>query len=515
MTFPAVTAQIRASLGQLALALCLAAGACGAQATLPQAPFAAVVFDDDPGLDAETLLSAYQDTLGQVPTAGLIERVQAELVRRYRAEGYLDPAPRLVSRHDAAGILVMEMREPRVDGIHINGREHLDTPEFVALIRELRAITPLRRADFADWLARANARGYAVRGNLVRSSSEPHLYVAILHAEGRRWHGIAHVDNRGPEQFGHEIAQVSLGYRWPRPGLGQIRLDVAAAAEVDRLRYAGVAGAHQLRDRGDGVRWKYARSKSQLPTVDGTRHVDYDRERAELAYALPLTRQTRKSADLTVGLRSYDLDQQLDDGRDLRQDRIRAIWLGYRLVAATENGQRHEVGVAVDQGIDALGASLWPDGADQEFTVIDADYTYRTRLGEAWMATASLSTQFSDDRLPNTERFFVGGRELGGAFDPATLSGDRGLGARARLQRALTLAALSEPLTAYAYYDHGWVWSNDDRPADDAGSAGIGVSGLMRGLSWELELGIPVQNPETPTLLDDDPRVFFSLTQRF
>ncbi len=522
MSFMAAFMRIRASLGGMTLAAAVLAGACSAQALAEApaapfaAPFAAVVFEDDPGLDTETLLSAYRDALGQAPTAELIRQIESGLVQRYRTEGYLDPAPRLVGSHDAAGILVMEMREPRVDGIHIDGREHLDTPEFVALVHELRAITPLGRSDFAAWLAKVNAHGYAVRGNLIRSSSDPHLYLAILRGDARRWHGIAHVDNRGPEQFGHEIAQVSVGYRWTRPGLGQVRLDVAAAADIDRLNYVGVAGTHQVRDRGDGLRWKTARSSSRLPTVDGSRHVDYDRARSELAYHLPLDRRTRQNADLSFGLRSYDLDQELDDGRALRRDRIRALWLGYRLVLATQTGQRHELGLAIDQGIDALGASLWPDGADQTFSVIDADYTFRTRVGESWLASANVSGQFSGDRLPSSERFFIGGRELGGAFDPATLSGDRGLGARARLQRSVVLAALAEPLTFYGYYDHGWVWSNDDaRPADDAGSAGLGVAGQTRGLSWELELGVPVREPTTPTLLDDDPRLFFSLTQRF
>lgn len=509
-----LTAATRIAQAACRAALILLAGA-GASTALA-APFAGVLFQDGPQMDAEALLPAYRDALGRPITAGLVDQVQAGLIAQYRAGGYLDPAPRLIRQHEAAGLMVLEMREARVGGVHIDGREHVDTAEFATLIRELRAIAPLKRADFSAWLARVNARGYAVRGSLVRSSAEPHLYLASLHSAGRRWYGVAHLDNRGPEQFGHEIAQLSVGYRWPNPGLGQIRVDVASAADPDRLRYAGVAGAHQLRSRGDALRWKYARSESQLPVVNGTRHVDYDRERAELAYGMPLTRRTRRSADLSVGLSSYDLDQHLDDGRAIREDRIRTAWLGYRTVVAAGAGVRHELGVTARQGIDGLGTSLWPDTADADFTAVDASYGYRTPVGDDWRAYGDLSMQISGDRLPSSERFFIGGRELGGAFDPATLSGDQGLGARAGLERTFQVLALAAPLTAYAYYDHGWVWSNDDtRPADDAGSTGLGVKGQVGGLSWGLELGVPVVKPETPTLLDDDPRLFFSLTQRF
>jgi hypothetical protein len=37
----------------------------------------------------------------------------------------------------------------------------------------------------------------------------------------------------------------------------------------------------------------------------------------------------------------------------------------------------------------------------------------------------------------------------------------------------------------------------------------------LAGLSWSLEVGVPVLKPNTPTLLEDDARVFFSLTQKF
>jgi hypothetical protein len=43
----------------------------------------------------------------------------------------------------------------------------------------------------------------------------------------------------------------------------------------------------------------------------------------------------------------------------------------------------------------------------------------------------------------------------------------------------------------------------------------LGVRGAYRKLSWSLELGVPARAPETPTLLEDKPRAFFSLTQQF
>ncbi len=480
------------------------------------APFAALMFEDGSSFTPEELLAVYQPALGGPLDAALAGRVAEQLTAYYQARGFFPPAPRPLRVHDDAGILVMEMREARVSRVQLNGREHVDDPQFWSLVAELRALRPLGRAGFEAWLRRAQGLGVAVRGSLARDSVEPHEYVASLRVEPRRWGGLVHLDNRGPAQLGREIAQLSLNYRFDREALGQYRLDLAAAVDDERLRYVGVSGAHRVAARGDRLRWRYSRSESTLPVVGSSRSVDYDRERAELNYAVPLARETRRRADLSLELRSYDLDQDLDDGRPLRRDRIRTVQVGYDIVVATEAGARNSLNLLLSRGIDGLGASLWPEGADGDYTAWNADLGYRRPLGGAWQLQADVSAQVSDDRLPASERFFIGGRDLGGAFDPATLSGDQGLGARIGLERRLDLQFLERPLTAFGYYDHGWVWSNDDtRPRDDAGSAGLGVRGRMGGLSWALELGVPVRSPETPTLLEDDARVFFSLSQRF
>ncbi|MEQ8860477.1 MAG: ShlB/FhaC/HecB family hemolysin secretion/activation protein [Pseudomonadales bacterium] len=480
------------------------------------APFAALMFDDGSEFTPEDLLPVYRHDLGGPLNAALAGRVARELAAHYQTQGYLPPAPKLLRLHEAAGVLVMEMREARVSRVQLDGRENVDDARFWTLVSELRSMQPLSQSGFDAWLERARSLGLAIRGSLIRESAQPHEYVASLQVDPRRWGGFVHVDNRGPEQLGHEIAQVSLNYRFDREALGQYRLDVAAAVDHERLRYVGVSGRHRTSARGDRLLWRYAQSESTLPVINTTRTVDYERKRAEIGYAVPLARRTRQHADLHFGLRSYDLDQYLDDGRPLRRDRIRALQVGYDLIVATEIGSRHSFNALLSRGIEGLGASLWPDGAEADFAVWTLDYGYRRRLDDAWQLWGGLSTQISGSRLPTSERFFIGGREFGGAFDPATLSGDEGAGARVGLERLLELSFFDQPLTAFAYYDHGWVWSNDAAGSrDDAGSAGLGVRGRLAELSWTLELGLPVLSPETATLLNDETRLFFSLTQRF
>lgn len=480
------------------------------------APFAALMFEDSSIFSPEELLPVYRAELGGALDTVLAGQVAERLTAHYQDSGFLPPAPRLARIRADAGVLVLEIREARISRVQLEGREHVDDPRFWSLVGELRAMQPLHRTGFEDWLGRARELGVAIRGSLIRESAHPHEYVASLRVEPRRWGGLVHLDNRGPVQLGREVAQLSFNYRFDRPALGWYRLDLATAIDSERLRYAGVSGGHRLASRGDQLQWRYSRSESTLPIVDTSRTVDYDRERAELNYIAPLARETRRRADLRLGVRSYDLDQDLDDGRPLRRDRIRTAQVGYSVIVATEFGARHDLDLLLSRGLDGLGASLWPDGAEGDYTAWNLEYGYRRGLGEVWQLWSELSGQVSASRLPASERFFIGGRDLGGAFDPATLSGDQGLGARIGLERIIDLRYVDRPLMVFGYYDHGWVWSNDGaRPQDDAGSAGIGLRGRLIDLSWTFELGVPVRSPETPTLLDDDARVFFSLSQRF
>ncbi|HEX7037325.1 MAG TPA: ShlB/FhaC/HecB family hemolysin secretion/activation protein [Pseudomonadales bacterium] len=478
------------------------------------APFAGVMFEDVPSWDPQELLAVYRERLGEPLDAALVQELGDGFVDLYRRRGYLPPSPRVVQRHDAAGILLMEMREAHVARVHVANRELVDDAAFWALVDELEGMRPLGLGAFDRWLERANGFGFEVRGSLIRLAADSPQYIASLTVAARRWQGVVHVDNRGPAQLGHEIGQVSVLYRWPREALGHLRVDAAAAADTSRLRYAGVSGMHRLRPRGERLGWSYARSESTLPIPDTTRTVDYEREHAELRVQVPLVTRLRQRSGLSLALRAYDLDQFLDDGRQLRRDRIRALEAGYELRLATVAGGRHTIELGVAHGLDGLGASLTPPGAEQDFTVLTGRYRYSRKLGEHWLARTDLHLQASDDRLPSSERFFIGGRSLGGAFDPATLSGDRGVGLRVGLDRSFTVR--SAEITGYVYYDHGWVRSVEHaRPADDAGSMGFGARGSLGKLSWSLELGVPAEKPETPTLLEDDPRLFFSLTQQF
>lgn len=481
------------------------------------APFAAVTIEDESIFTPEDLLPLYQLKLGTPLNEALQRSLTTAITGHYQREGYLAPAPRIARVIDAAGIVVLEIQEPHVARVQVSGREYIEDERFWLLVQQLKQTKPLSRGLFEEWLSEVNKLGLAVQGNLIQATADSNLYLASVRVTEKRWHGLLHLDNRAPEQLGRELLQASFGYRAADERVGYFRLDAATAEDPDRLFYLGLSGTHRLLQRGDTVRWKYSASDSTLPIRSIDRDVEYDRARAELEYKAPLTRRARHRSDLIIGARAYHLDQHLDDGRQLRRDRIRAAHLGYSLAAARGKQHLHRLELSLEK---SLATDLWQSSgvsvSDEDFLVAALDYHYRYAFASHWQTRLNLQLQYSDDHLPSSERFSIGGGRLGGALDPATLSGDKGLGLRWHTERKFQSAMLETPVRGFVYYDHGYVWSNDPtRPADDAGSLGIGVKLAWRGLSIALEAAHPVVKPESPSLLEEDSRLFFSLSQQF
>src|SRR4030095_12693517 len=97
--------------------------------------------------------------------------------------------------------------------------------------------------------------------------------------------------------------------------------------------------------------------------------------------------------------------------------------------AVAANRGRHELSFAIDRGLDAFGAEITePDGfttPDLDYTRLELTYRLTPPFRDNWTFALSMQGQKTNDVLPVSERFLIGGRQLGGAFDPASVSGDR------------------------------------------------------------------------------------------
>jgi hemolysin activation/secretion protein len=479
---------------------------------------AGVMFDGVSAYTPEDLLPLYRDSLGAPFDADLQTRIAAQLCAQYERDGFLAPSVEMIDTKAHPGVLVYSVHEAAVRQVSVDGRSYAVDPRFWQAVADLQGTQPLKEHTFDEWLTRVNhLDGIDVHGALEPIANG---YAADLRVAPNRVTGLVHVDNRAPESVGYEVMQAQIAYRYSDAHPGQVYAAAAVAADIDRLKSGIVGGSHGVSVGGSALEWSYNRSTSQLPNPYASGDDDYDRERATAGLRVPLYRDAAVRVDGWTTTQMYDVDQRDSTGSLVSRDRIRSVELGTSLSALGSQTRRHDVTFAIARGLDAFGATaLEAPGVPQP----DLDYWRYTlayqlvqQFDALWSATLGFEGQTSNDRVPTSERFFIGGRQLGGAFDPASVSGDRGFGARIEVARYVGVPRVPTPLQTYVYCDYGRTESNDSlEPSDDAASVGAGFRVGLGKLSADLEVATPIIDPQTNPLADVGTRVFFSLTQRF
>jgi hemolysin activation/secretion protein len=178
----------------------------------------------------------------------------------------------------------------------------------------------------------------------------------------------------------------------------------------------------------------------------------------------------------------------------LRVVRIGAVGALYDQVLGAGHPGANQLTVRLSQGISAFGASSNArTGADVGFTKISFDATRVQTLFSPWSGATlalqgTLAGQWSDDVLPLSEKFYLGGGRLGRGFYAGQVTGDRALGASAELQLVTSYdtTLFGTPLelhpTLYAFYDWGQSFENRAVDAD------------RRLQSWGLGVRVPVND---------------------
>jgi len=479
---------------------------------------AGVMFDGVTAYSPEGLLPLYRDALGAPFDAAFEMRLAEALRAKYESDGYLVPSIRVFDSGGHPNVLVYSVHEAAVRQVAVDGRDYTVDPRFWQAVADLQKMQPLGEHTFDEWLARVNRLdGIDVRGALEPTGTAD--YVANIHVAPSRLTGFVHVDNRAPESVGYEMMQGQVAYRYSDAHAGQLYAGAAIAAEVDRLKSGIVGGSHAVGDGGGALEWSYDRSNSRLPNAYAPGNDDYDRERATGGARAPVYRDSALRLDGWTTAQMYDVDQRDSTGSLVSRDRVRSVEVGASLSVVGSQTRRQDVRLAISRGVDAFGATaIEMQGTpppDLDYRRYSLAYQLAQQFDELWSATLSVEGQTSHDRVPTSERFFIGGRQLGGAFDPASVSGDRGVGVRIEIARNVGVPRLP-PVQTYAYCDYGRTESNDStEPSDDAASVGAGVRLGVGKLSAELEVATPIEDPQSNPLADVGTRVFFALTQRF
>jgi hemolysin activation/secretion protein len=436
----------------------------------------------------------------EVPVAAILA-ARDRLLGLYRAEGLVFSAVRAELAPGPAGaVLTLVVTEGHISEVLLDGDIG---PAGLQVLRFLRPLTALRPIDIAS-LERAlllvqDIPGVTVRAVLRPGPGEPGALQLVAQLTREAFGGFLTADNRAPRFAGPEqiIAVAGLNSMTSLGERSEVLLYMSSAGTLrfaqagfeafigeSGLRFRAYAGAGDAKPSGDLRLLGYAGATR----VFG----------ASLAYPL-----LRRRAYTLTALALFDAyDNKVETGRvepleRVSDDQLRMFRLGLDgIVRDTLFGASrpatNALSVRLSRGVSGLGAKSNANpipgraGARVDFTKAQGEVSRNQTLyafGEAssFSLLGTIGWQWTDDILPPSEKFFLGGQRFGRGFFNGEVTGDRALAGSFELQfTSLANAALPDATRPigyqlYAFYDVGQSFEQlDDDLNRRLASAGAG-----------------------------------------
>ena len=474
--------------------------AAGAAAAAPN--LVSVVVRGSTVYDAPALFDLYREQLGKPVTADSARAIVAALLRKYETDGYSRPQAKLDDGLLEVGVLRIDLSEPRIGEVRVNGDPGPHLERLETLGTKLRDDVPVTQAEVAETLRQMRALpGLSLQATTARDDPSANVYRLDLDTHFDRTSGIVRLSNRGTDEAGPVFVLGQVVFN----GLlgGQTNLGATFGSATDYEEYHGLGLLANVAIGTAGGRMSFSgfrsRSNPHEPVVD--RDDNYLRDLASIIYTRPFPKFERANLLLSAALDLDDLTI-LRSGELLRDERLRMLSIGPRWSWRHERGAQYFVGMDVVQGLDGLGSDLRAldiedDPRRADFTLTRLTFTRVSRFGESWTVRLDALGQQTPHVLPYGERFKIGGDRLGRGFEVAEIAGDEGIGAKVELRRGLDNApAILRGASLYGFYDIGAAFKNDMPGRESAATAGFGFAVQHRRMSSTIELAKPLTHPD-------------------
>jgi hemolysin activation/secretion protein len=440
------------------------------------------------------LFATWRDRQGQPVSRELARAVAASIAERYHEDGYARPEMRLDESLIAEGIMQIRVFEARITRVAIEGTPGRYRDQLELIAGRVRESVPLRRDAIPQALAQMRQLpGLSITATTRRDGAAINAHELVVEAGFSQVSGTARMNNRGTDQVGRlfVLGQIEAN---DLLGWGE-ELGLAFGTATDTSEYLG--GALYLdRPLGDAGTRGMAMIFSSRSAPNET-PVNLDDEYARERLSLRITQPVNPSVTVTGAFEAEDL--VIDrDGAVIRDDQLRVLEAGLRTGWRAGEATQLSSVLELRKGLDALGGGLRAedladDPRSSDFLLAQLQATVFARLDESWTLRIDGYAQHSQDVLPDSERFKIGGERLGRGFEVAEIAGDHGLGGKMLLRRDLRWAetAFGRP-SAYGFYDIAAAWKKNLPGRESAATLGAGVALHGARLSGYVEVAKPM-----------------------
>jgi hemolysin activation/secretion protein len=504
----------------------------------------AVVVEGGTALDEAALHAPFQSLVGQRIALEDLRQAADRLESAYRARGFFLVRVLIPPQRVREGRFVIRVIEGYVASAFVEGGSESLRKRVETMLARLVGVRPASlQAIERELLLINDLPGVQARGTLRQGTSEGAVEIVVTTGTAEDT-GTVSINNHASRSLGTWGYSAGMQWREALEGRGELAANLLGSGpDVMRaiaLRYAfpiGYSGTvAQI-----GTLAALARPIGSLRDDLG---LDIESQSANLAFKLrhPLYRSRTESLFIESGLTasqsrttgvpapSCDANVEPEIADRVLSGEFGAVWLRTGPFQSRQEMTLHvhrglPAGWAY-QGSDYSSACRQPGTADFEprFTRALAQWTHRQAFSSQLSATLTLRGQYTEDRLPTSERISWGGVRLGRAYDSGAVTGDRGYGGLLELSWRTSPAQGNSALPTpqwFAFADH----AQGERLASASGSlegglarlgsAGAGVRlALTRQVSAELLIAkalrpVPSSDPRT------DPRALITISGQF
>jgi hemolysin activation/secretion protein len=237
---------------------------------------------------------------------------------------------------------------------------------------------------------------------------------------------------------------------------------------------------------------------------------------------------SREKTLLVHAAADYDNNSSMVLGEQLYSDRLRSLLLGGNYEFADSWHGVNNNKLDIEHGFNILGAGNGgsrsrPEGRS-DFTKVNFNISRLQLLGPRFSVLVAAQSQYTNTPLLSSEEFVFGGPDFGRGYDPAEITGDKGVAGKMELRfNTQPDLRLLRTVQYYVFYDAGKTW-NLDRvaavPVASAVSAGLGARfNFNKYLSGDCFIAKPLTRPVAAMVAAGEdgngPRTFFQLRTVF
>jgi hemolysin activation/secretion protein len=460
---------------------------------------------------SEELLPLLQDYIGRPLTLLELYEAADQITGFYVRNGATLASAIIPTQVLTSGSVLILVSEGRIGQVQVEGNQRYRASTLSKYLTPVAENQIYRSGILESDLLRLNELPGLQARAVLRPGRDFGTSDLVIQAEEDPFEGSAFVDNYGRENIGTYRFGGNAAFNNPLT-IGDCLSVLAMTSSQQLLRYGSIEYSLPLGHGGTRLSASYGYADFEL---DGPFNgVDGQNKTAHLKLTTPwvLTRQDRFSTGIGLSDTRANIDLS---GLTFDETRI--------TLAELDASYRHVYpNFALSQfalGLSSNGSNGSQADGDAQPLRVELDMQH---LQPLWPAASldlyiRLNGVYSNDPLPDTSQFSLGGPSSVRGYPSAEIRGDRGYQGTVALQKEFGLGRVR--MRSRLFADAGYVERVDAPPGtpdnDDISSVGIGADTLFPyDVTLRLDAAYPLQDRQISDNRDDG-RIFGSLTVGF